>query len=302
MKFVKVLKKDAEEVKNRLMKEGSFSHDYKIEQDEEYVYFPVVKEGDVEMDGEKYVTSEDVDVGSYDTVGDIVIVGEEVSDSDCQKILKRKEIKVVLRKVGIHHGEFRTQDLEVVCGENRKETMYKENGCVMKLDVEKCYFSPRLGSERIRIASLVKKGEKVLVLFSGVSPYCAVLAKHTEAKKIVGVEKNPVAHKYALWNVRKYKNVKLYNCDARDFESDEKFDRVLMPLPKSAEDFLDVAVKYVKPKGMIHFYDFLHENDIPEVAVGKIEQKVKKFEIVDVVKCGQYSPRKFRICVDFIVE
>jgi tRNA (guanine37-N1)-methyltransferase len=302
MKFVKVLKKDAEKVKKELIKNSSFSHDYKIETDEKYVYFPVLKGGDVEREGGKYKVHKDVDVGSFDSVGDVVIVGSEVSDVDCKKLLERKDINVVLRKVGVHHGEFRTQDMEVVCGEDRKETIYKENGCVMKLDVEKCYFSPRLSSERIRIANLVKKGEKVLVLFSGVAPYCAVLAKHTEASKIVGVEKNPYAHNYAQWNVRKYKNVELFNCDVKDFEYKGKFDRVLMPLPKSAEDFLSVAVKFVKKGGMVHFYDFLHENDIPEVAVGKIEKKVEKFEIVDVVKCGQYSPRKFRICVDFVVE
>ena len=192
--------------------------------------------------------------------------------------------------------------MEVVCGEDRKETMYKENGCVMKLDVEKCYFSPRLSSERMRIANLVKKGEKILVLFSGVGPYCAVLARHTLASKVVGVEKNPYAHNYAVWNCRKYKNVELFNLDARYFSFKGKFDRVLMPLPKSAEDFLSVALKFVKKNGMVHFYDFLHENDIPKVAVDKIKAKVKDFEVVDVVKCGQYSPRKFRVCVDFKVK
>ena len=237
---------------------------------------------------------------AYDVIGDILIVGEDVTNEKCEELLEKKNINVVLRKKGIHHGEFRTQDMEVVCGEKRKETLYKENGVQLKLDVEKCYFSPRLGTERMRIASLVKEGEKVLVLFSGVGPYCIVLAKNTEAVKIVGVEKNKVAHDYAVWNCRKYPYVKLFNEDAKDFSFDEKFDRVLMPLPKSAEDFLDVALKCVKKKGIVHFYDFLHENDIPDVALEKIKRKCK-CKVLDVVKCGQYSPGKFRICVDFQV-
>ena len=240
-------------------------------------------------------------MAAYDVIGDIVIVGEDVENEFCEELIKRKNINVVLRKKGIHHGEFRTQDLEVVCGEERKETVYKENGVEMKLDVEKCYFSPRLGTERMRIAELIKRGEKVWVLFSGVAPYCLVLAKNSEVREIVGVEKNPVAHKYAVENCKKYPNIKLYNEDAKEFFSEDKFDRILMPLPKSAEDFLDVALRFVKKKGIIHFYDFLHENDIPDVALDKIKKKVKKYKVLEIVKCGQYSPGKFRICVDFQV-
>jgi len=240
-------------------------------------------------------------LGSYDILGDIAIVGEEVTNKVCNELLKRKSINVVLRKVGIHHGEFRTQDLEIVCGEVRKETFYKENGIQMKLDVERCYFSPRLSTERLRIAGLIKDGEKVLVLFSGVAPYCLTIAKHANPSLVVGVEKNPIAHEYGLWNTRKYNNIVLYNKDAKDFEYKGKFDRVLMPLPKSADDFLDVAVKFVKKKGVIHFYDFLHENDILDVALAKIARNVDKFEVLDIVKCGQFSPGKFRISVDFQV-
>jgi len=301
MKYVKVLKKDAQKVKKDLIKKKILSRDYYSDSDEEYIYFPVNEGGGIERKGRK-VPKIEVDLGSFDTIGDVVIVGEDVSDETCKNLLKRREIKVVLRKVGVHHGEFRTQDLEVVCGENRKDTMYKENGVDLKLDVEKCYFSPRLSTERMRIVKLVKEGEKVLVLFSGVAPYCAVLAKHTKAKLIVGVEKNPVAHEYAVLNCKKFKNVEVFNEDAKDFKSKEKFDRVLMPLPKSAEDFLDVAVKYVKKGGVVHFYDFLHENDIPDVALEKIKAHVSKFKVLDVVKCGHYSPGKFRICVDISIQ
>jgi tRNA (guanine37-N1)-methyltransferase len=237
---------------------------------------------------------------AYDVIGDIVIVGEDFPNEKCEELLSKKNINVVLRKKGIHHGEFRTQDMEVVCGEKRKETTYKENGVEMKLDVEKCYFSPRLSTERQRIAEQVKDGERVLVLFSGVGPYCLVLAKNTRASKIVGVEKNKIAHEYAVWNCRRYPYVEIINEDAKKYFSEDKFDRVLMPLPKSAEDFLDVALRFVKKKGIVHFYDFLHENDIPDVALAKIKSKCKA-KILEVVKCGQYSPGKFRICVDFQV-
>jgi tRNA (guanine37-N1)-methyltransferase len=283
-----------------LIKKKILSRDYYSENDAKYIYFPVSKGGDVEKKGRK-VPKVEVNIGSFDAIGDVIIVAEGVSDKDCKELLKKREIKVVLRKKGIHHGEFRTQDLEVVCGEDRKETVYKENGVQLKLDVEKCYFSPRLGTERMRIAKLVKNDEKVLVLFSGVGPYCAVLAKHTKASKIVGVEKNPVAHEYAVQNCKKFKQVELFNSDAKDFKSKEKFDRVLMPLPKSAEDFLDVALKFAKKGGTIHFYDFLHEKYFPEKSLAKI-RKIGKFELLNAVKCGHYAPGSYRVCIDFKVS
>lgn len=143
-------------------------------------------------------------------------------------------------------------------------------------------------------------------MFSGCAPYLAVIARNTGANYIAGIEKNPVAHRYALENLKlnKIKNVELYCGDVRDIISHlkRKFDRILMPLPKGAEDFLDLALSACKKNSIIHFYDFEHENEL-----SKGEEKVKeackrnnkKVRILRTVKCGQYSPGKFRICVDF---
>ena len=45
------------------------------------------------------------------------------------------------------------------------------------------------------------------------------------------------------------------------------------------------------------------------VSVEKVQDKIqkeakkakRKFEIIEIVKCGQYSPGKFRICADFVM-
>jgi len=83
-----------------------------------------------------------------------------------------------------------------------------------------------------------------------------------------------------------------------------KYDRIVMPLPKSAEDFLPDAFALAKKGTVIHFYDFLHQNDF-----GDSEKKIlncaknlnKKVKILSFTKCGQYSPGKYRVCVDFEV-
>ena len=302
MKCVQVLKKDAEKVKRFLMEMNMLALDYLPFTGRKYVYFPVIKT----LSGYTYVQrkvlrsqKKTFPIGAYDQVGDIVIVPEETKKDVALQLLQKKDVRVILRKKGIHHGEFRTQDLEWLAGEKRKETMYKEFGLEMKLDVEKCYFSPRLGFERMRIAKLIRPREKVLVLFSGVGPYPLVLAKYSKASLIVGVEKNILAHRYAMENCRKYSQIVLYNKDVRSFHYPEKFDRILMPLPKSAEEFLDFAVEHLKKKGMIHFYTFARAKEIPERPVALIKEKVSSFKVVSVVKCGQYAPQRYRVCVDF---
>ena len=248
---------------------------------------------------------------SFDVVGDILIFSEFPEElKSKEKIIGQtilelmKPVKVVCKKTKFHSGIFRTKKVRILAGARRKTTTHKENNVRVKLNVETCYFSPRLSNERLRISNLVKKGESVLVLFSGISIYPLVISKNTSAKEVYGVEINPSAHEFAEGNVKlnKIDNIRLFRGDVKDAvpQLKKKFDRILMPLPKSAEDFLDIALKVSKKGTIIHFYDFLFEKDFDQ-AVEKIKKHCKKCKILDIVKCGQFSPRKFRICVDFKV-
>jgi tRNA G37 N-methylase Trm5 len=88
--------------------------------------------------------------------------------------------------------------------------------------------------------------------------------------------------------------------------SNKKFDRIAMPLPMGGEDFLDIALGTAKKGTIIHFYDFLREEQIPKAAYEKIKSACKKAKkkcrIISYTKCGQYAPRTFRVCVDFKVN
>jgi tRNA (guanine37-N1)-methyltransferase len=250
---------------------------------------------------------------AYDVIGDVLVI--DLKEHKHEKeignaILKaNKNIKTILKKTGIHEGEFRTQSLEYISGENKKEAFYKENNIRLKLDVEKVYFSPRLSTERKRIYTQVKKGEEILVMFSGCAPYPLVLSKNTEVKSITAIEKNPIAHKYAQENVRlnKIKNISLINGDVREEvpKLNKKFDRILMPLPKGAEDFLKYAFEVSKRGTVIHFYDFEHKSELEngeKKVLNAAKNTEQKVTIIRIVKCGQYSPGKFRICVDFSIK
>jgi len=254
---------------------------------------------------------------SYDILGDLLIFSEFPKSLRWKENLvakhimgQKKNIKVVLKKIKNYSGIYRTPKLKILGGEQRKETKYKENGISLILNPEEVYFSSRTGTERKRIFQQVKPGEEVLVMFSGSGVLPVVISKNTFAKEIYGVEINPKGHEYALKNLElnKLKNVKLFCGDVNDILPGikKKFDRILMPLPKEAYNFLPIALKKIKPKGIIHLYDFVESKDIPSETNGKIKFACnlakKQFKSLRVVKCGQYGPRKYRVCGDFIVE
>jgi tRNA (guanine37-N1)-methyltransferase len=57
-----------------------------------------------------------------------------------------------------------------------------------------------------------------------------------------------------------------------------KCDRVVMPLPLGAENFLDVAVKCAKPGATEHFYSWGGKDSLYEAAEKAIGESLKKVD------------------------
>ena len=247
--------------------------------------------------------------GSFDITGSIAIFNklqrkEEKKVSN--KILKlSKNIKTVLLKTNKISGKYRLPKYKFLAGIKTKETLHKESSCLFKLDVEKCYFTPRLSHERLRISKLVKNNELILVMFSGIAPFPIVISKHSKAKEIYAIELNPIANKYAYENLmlNKINNIKLFQNNVKSVlpKLKIKFDRIIMPAPKNAENYLNLLKNKLKKNTVIHFYDFCNERDFPDKSINKIKKHFKKIKILNVVKCGNISPYNYRICVDFQV-
>ncbi len=251
---------------------------------------------------------------SFEIIGDVVIIEipDEImhaKDEIVKAILTRhKHVKTILRKVGEVSGEFRIAKYEPIYGE-KTETVVKEHGCRFYVDPTKVYYSVKLSGERERIAKLVREGERVLVMFAGVGPYAIVIAKLAKPKEVIGVELNPVAVEYFRRNVElnKVENVKVFEGDVRDVvpKLEGKFDRVLMPAPYSAEDFVYLLPEKVKSGSWIHYYTFESENEEE-----KLGEKVRKLfakhgldvEVVKIKKCGSFAPYVNRYVVDVVVE
>lgn len=255
-------------------------------------------------------------VRSFDVIGDmaVIIIPPELSHRKGvigEAILANvKQVKVVARRDGLYSGEFRTIPLEVIAGENRKETVHREYGVNLLVNPETVYFSVRSSTERKRIADLVATDEEVLVLFSGIAPYPLVIAKNSRAHAIVGIEKNPEAHRFGLANLaanRKLKNIRLYCGDAAEILPGlgRTFDRIAMPLPKGGAPFLPIVFPALRRGGVLHYYDMRTESEFDDsVAVVRkaAEEAGRYLRNATVVKCGHCAPRTFRICVDCLID
>ena len=253
-------------------------------------------------------------VRSFEIIGDVVIINlpdevSHLSDLIVQAILsKHKHIKTVLRKVGEVSGEYRVAKYEVLYG-GETETVAKEFGCRFLVDPTKVYYSSRLSTERGRIAKLVKEGERVLVMFAGVGPYAIVIAKLAKPKEVIGIEINPKAVEYFRKNVELNKVqdiVKVYEGDVRDVvpKLEGKFDRVLMPAPYSAEDFVYLLKDKVKIGSYVHYYTFAGEEEEEELP-NRVEELFKRHgmvvRVVNMRDCGSFAPRVYRYVLDLEV-
>lgn len=221
-------------------------------------------------------------ISAFDQIGDIIIV--RIPDALLSKKKKigealLNEVKVaksVFYQASDVEGDFRTRKLEILAGEDKTETEYKEHGCRFIVDVEKAFFSPRLSTERQRIASLTKNGETVINMFAGVGMFSIMVAKAKKCK-VYSIDVNPVASKLCEKNIRLNKlkgEVISINGDAAKIISNklqDTGDRTLMLLPERSDDFLESAISATRNGGTIHYYSHIHADKKSEA--GKLSEE-----------------------------
>jgi tRNA (guanine37-N1)-methyltransferase len=208
---------------------------------------------------------------AFDTVGDVAIIktsqfNPEEAKAIADKILaNHKHMKAVYTQSGAIKSGFRDRELKLLAGEEKTTVVHTESGCNFKVDIAKCYFSPRLSCERTRIAKLVQDGEVVVNMFAGVGCFSVLIAKKAPEVKVYSIDVNPSAFEFMVENVRKnrvYGKVVPLLGDAKAIVETQLVgvaDRVLMPLPELALQYLPSALMALKPAGgWIHLHYFLH--------------------------------------------
>ncbi len=219
---------------------------------------------------------------------------------------KHKNVKTVLAKKAPRSGIFRLHDYELLAGEKNTTVVHVESGCRFMLDPQKTYFSVRESTERMRIAEFVRDKEVVAVFFAGVGPFAVVIAKKANPSLVIGIEINPEATKFFRENIKlnKLENVEVVEGDVKIHAPKyyQIADRVVMPLPETAHEFLEEALNVIKPGGICHFYCFASLKELIEK-----KQLIKKaaknlnlsVEVLGEHKVLQWGPDIWKYRIDF---
>ncbi|SHK13933.1 class I SAM-dependent methyltransferase [Haladaptatus paucihalophilus] len=244
---------------------------------------------------------------SYERLGKIVLIDEddpelatEVADAVVASALP---VETVLNRASKVKGETRVRDWDVLAG-NGTETVHREYGCEFLLDVARVYFSPRLATERHRVAEQVEPDERAFDMFAGVGPFVIPFAKR--GATVVGADVNDVAIDYLNENARRNgveDRVTAICGDVRETatEYENWADRLVMNLPHSADEFLDTAVSLAGDECVVHYYDIQHEDDPfgpGEAAIRAAAEPEYDVSVETRQTVRSYAPHELNVCLD----
>ncbi len=241
----------------------------------------------------------------FDVIGDIAVISipQELSEYKliiAQEIIShRRNIYTVLNKIDKVAGDIRTACYEILAGDTTV-TLHHEFGFKYRLDVSRVFFNTRLAYERMRVTDQIEEGERVLVPFCGVGPFAIPAA--ARGAQVVAMEQNPDAFFWLEENVslnKVRKNITIMYGDACDTSQipNLKFDRIIIPAPYGMDNVLDIFSPLTVRGGMIHFYTFKTQNEIPAL----IEEYAQKgLDITYYNTCGNVAPGVSRWVFDLI--
>jgi tRNA (guanine37-N1)-methyltransferase len=257
---------------------------------------------------------------AIDFIGKIAIVDVPFELAKYRKdigeaILKtHKQTQTVLAKSGSIKGIYRLREFEFIAGNKKTTTIHTEFGCKYYLDIAKTYFSPRLSTEHNRVASNVNENEIIVDLFAGIGPFSILIAKKHKNVKVYAIDINSEAVVFLKRNIvmnRVEKQVIPILGDARKILQEkplQKADRVIMNLPETSFDYLDVACKALKKEGgIIHYYSFVNSSDQINSTKFRLTKEVTKNKrqikkILSIKKVREVSPYTFQVVIDAQIQ
>ncbi len=320
-----------EEIRRRLMNLGVLHKHLRIVREGDRLFIPTTTRVDLDFPAEQREFGEGfvavrsykdvVEVpaplrrslpSSFDVIGDIAVLKipnelKRYREEIGRAILRwNPTLRVVVEDHGVR-GKRRVRSIEVIAGERRTTTVHTEHGLRYAVDLAHAYFSPRLASERQRIADQVLAGEIVADPFAGVGPYAILIAKRRRPKTVHASDVNPAAVGLLRANVgaNRIDRVATHEGDARQIlERIRPVDRVILDLPHTAFDHLGHAFEALGARGVVHVYRILKRAD-ERAAADRIRaiaahagMEVKDLRLHTV---RAYSPTQHHVAFDVTV-
>ena len=215
---------------------------------------------------------------SYETVGHLIRLNlpEEMEDNIASiigKVLidKLPHIKTVVRKTANITNQFRVLPLKLVAGAENYIVSVKESECTFKFDYSTVYWNSRLQQEHgLLVSSFFKPGQVVVDMFCGVGPFALPACRL--GCFVYANDLNPESYRWLLENIDinriKMDKIITFNLDAREFiekitDDVKHVDHVIMNLPASSMEFLDLFPRKGFEDAQIHCYLFAKPSENP---------------------------------------
>lgn len=248
--------------------------------------------------------------GGWEVIGDILIVQLPEGLMGERAMVGRRLLELLPRAKAVLHREgigevFRRPRVEVIAGEVG-ETVHLENSCLYRLDPARVMFSAGNMGERRRMAYVSAPGEVVLDMFAGIGQFTIPLARHSRPRRVIAVEKNPVAYGYLRENIRLngLGNVEAVLGDCRDVSPPGVADRVIMGYLFDTQGFLPTAVGALKGRGVIHFHTLSTKKGLA-ILQGKVLEEVEglgaRSRLTGSRFVKSYSPSHWHVVLDIAV-
>ncbi|KSW12685.1 methyltransferase [Pyrodictium occultum] len=257
-----------------------------------------------------------------DIIGDIAVIRKPF-DVDVEELKPLAEallrrlpyVKSIWAASSPVEGEYRLRSYTHLAGEKRSWTLYREHGCVFKIDITRVYISPRLSYEHQRIARLVKPGETVINMYAGAGLFSIIMARHSKPARVYSIDINLDAYRMMVENVKLNRVegivVPILGDAARIVEERLRgvADRVLMPLPELALQHLPHALHGLRGSGWIHVYlhVFAGKGEDPkrkavDLLSSRLEELGARYRVEHARVVRTVGPRKSQVVVDVYVE
>lgn len=327
-----VPRKKAEQIKRKLTEKSALRTDLQIESDAKNVYFPVSQHLELGFEivtrpfkEQKQVVSDYREVldipedlrpllpSSFDVIGHVAIVKLPDELLPHAKAIGKaiaqvnKPVKTVCLDEGVK-GETRTRGLKILFGSKDTLTTYKEHALSYRVDPRTMFFSPRLATERKIIADQVTMGERVFDMFAGVGPFSILIAKTRSPEKVFACDINQQAFDLLTENIHANKVEGIvfpFLGDAREVAPKiPPVNRIIMNLPHSASEFIDVAAEKIAEEGVVHYYEILEQGALEgrlEELKKRLSELGKPVKEISVRVVKSYSPTMRYFAVDISI-
>lgn len=217
-------------------------------------------------------------------------------------------VRAVYRVYGVE-GVERRPVVKLIAGEDVREVVHKEYGCVFKLDPSRLMLCLGNSFERLRVAALTGEGEVVVDMFAGIGQFAIPVAVLSSPSKVYAVELNPEAHRYLVENVglNQVEGVVepiLGDCKRVVEERlEEVADRVIMGYFWGTIQALPQALKALKLQGgVIHFHELAKRGEEEKVVEKVLEEASRRGYRVKLLKwrtVKSYSKTRNHVVMDF---